>query len=87
MTTSKETELRQRWSIASFELPFASPKEAEIVADWFINELSLALQEKIKEVEKIQRKIVETGIDEQGRRFEIVENSVSLDEVIKILKQ
>jgi len=49
--------------------------------------LSLALEEKVKEVEKMQRKIVQIGVDKEGRRFEIVENSVSLDEVIKILKQ
>jgi len=41
----------------------------------------------IAEIEKMPRRIVKMGVDEQGRRFEVVENTVRLEDIINLLKQ
>jgi hypothetical protein len=84
MQISKEKELREKWNKIFFGM---KDEFNDKVADWWLKELSLALEEKVKEIEKIPRRIVQMGVDKNGKRFEIVENSVRLDDIINLLKQ
>ena len=85
---ARETELREKWNVEAYSKGILGCPDADVkgIADFWLKEISLALEEKVRALEDYKKQLRNKVCDKKYDR-EIDMEIMGIDRAIKILKQ